>query len=117
VSVPLNLIMPHVDVLVHQGGDGTTLAAATAGVPQLAITRKPDAETPASRIAASGAGLWLRYQELRTDPHSGDVIRDAVRTLLTDPAYRAAAHRLRAENENQPPPADVVPRLAELATG
>jgi glycosyltransferase len=115
-SLPLNLILPHCDVLVHQGGDGTVLAAAAAGVPQLVISRKPDAETPASRIAVSGAGLWLRYQELRTDPNSSAIIRDAVRTLLTDHEYRTAADRLRAEIEHQPPPAEIVPRLEQLAS-
>lgn len=115
-SLPLNLILPHCDVLVHQGGDGTVLAAAAAGVPQLVISRKPDAETPASRIAAAGAALWLRYQELRKDPNRSARIRDAVRDLLTDPAFRTAANRLRAENEHQPPPAEVVPRLEELAS-
>jgi glycosyltransferase len=114
-SVPLNLIMPGCDLLVQQGGDGTTLTAAAAGVPSLVISRKPDAELPAGRLAAIGAGVHLRYQELRDDQASRQVIRDALEKLLVDSAYRDAAGRLAAEIERQPAPADVVPALLELA--
>ncbi|HET9144249.1 nucleotide disphospho-sugar-binding domain-containing protein [Actinophytocola sp.] len=114
-SVPLHLVLPHCDVLVQQGGDGTTLTAASAGVPQLAISRKPDAEMAPGRLAAVGAGIHLRYQELRQDPARAQVIRDAVGRLLREDGYRAAARRLRQEIERQPAPAEVVPALARLA--
>jgi UDP:flavonoid glycosyltransferase YjiC (YdhE family) len=113
-SVPLHLILPHCDVLVQQGGDGTTLTAASAGVPQLGITVKPDAEVAPGRLVAVGAGIHLRHQELRADPAGPEVIREAVGKLLTDPAYRAAAQRLRAEIDRQAPPAEIVPALVEI---
>ena len=114
-SVPLNLVLPSCDLLVQQGGDGTTLSALAAGVPSLVISRKPDAELPAGRLAAAGAGLHLRYQELRDHPASAEIIRDALGKLLADVAYRQAAQRLREEILAAPPPADLVPRLVELA--
>ena len=114
-SVPLHLIVSHCDALVQQGGDGTTLTAAAAGVPQLAISRKPDAEVAPGRLVATGAGIHLRYQELRDDPARAEIIRDAVEKLLTDATYRQAAERLRAEIESQPAPADLVAVLAALA--
>jgi UDP:flavonoid glycosyltransferase YjiC (YdhE family) len=114
--VPLQLVVGHCDLLVHQGGDGTTLTGACFAVPQLAITAKPDAETAAARIAANHAGIHLPYQRLRGDPASQETIKAAAGELLTDPAYRDAARTLRAEIHRQPPPAEIVGALAGLAT-
>jgi glycosyltransferase len=115
-GVPLQLVVGHCDLLVHQGGDGTTLTGACYGVPQLAITRKPDAETPAVRMAACGVGIHLPYQRLRDDPVAHQTIRDAAQALLDDPEYRRAATDLRIEIEGQPSPAEVVAALEKAAT-
>nr|WP_042186308.1 nucleotide disphospho-sugar-binding domain-containing protein [Kibdelosporangium sp. MJ126-NF4]CEL17195.1 Glycosyltransferase [Kibdelosporangium sp. MJ126-NF4]CTQ91575.1 Glycosyltransferase [Kibdelosporangium sp. MJ126-NF4] len=114
-ATPLNLVLPYCDVVVHQGGDGTTLTAAAGGLPQLAITRRPEAEVPSGRVAAAGAGLHLRYQELRHNSAGHELISTAVEKLLADHAYRDAAHRLRDEIAAQPPPSAVVPALVALA--
>jgi UDP:flavonoid glycosyltransferase YjiC (YdhE family) len=116
-TMPLNLILPGCDLLVHQGGSGTVLTAACAGVPQLAISRKPDAETSPDRLAVTGAGEHLHYQDLRADPAAVDVLSDTIAKLLAEPAYRTAAEKLRAEIEREPPPAELVPELARLARG
>jgi glycosyltransferase len=113
-SVPLHLVLASCDALVQQGGDGTTLTAAVLGVPQLIITRKPDSELPAGRLAANGAGLHLYHQQLLRTPRRRDVIRSALEALLEDPSYRVAAGRLREEIRSQPPPASVIPALAAL---
>ncbi|HEY0500854.1 MAG TPA: nucleotide disphospho-sugar-binding domain-containing protein [Kutzneria sp.] len=107
-SAPLHLVLPHCDAIVQQGGDGTTLTAAVAGLPQLAITGKPDAEIAPDRLRAVGAGIHLYHQQLRVDPHQEDTIREAVCTLLTDQPIIDAAARLRAEIERMPAPADLV---------
>src|SRR5204862_7509859 len=112
---PLGLVVRRCDGLVQQGGECTAVTAAAAGVPQLAISRKPAAEVAPGRLVAVGAGIHLRYQELQDNPASAEVIRDAVARLLADPAYRQAATRLRAEIESQPTPADLVPALTALA--
>jgi UDP:flavonoid glycosyltransferase YjiC (YdhE family) len=117
VSVPLHMVLPHCDLVVQQGGDGTTLTAASVGVPQLAISRKPDAETAPGRLVAVGAGIHLRYQELRDDAAGKDTIRDALERLMREQSYRSAARRLRDEIERQPAPAEVVPALAALVSG
>jgi glycosyltransferase len=114
-GVPLQLVVPHCDLLVHQGGDGTTLTGACYAVPQLAITRKPDAETPAARMAAVGLGLHLPYQHLAGDPAAGETITTAAERVLTEPSFRSAATSLRAEIEGQPAPAEIVPLLERLA--
>jgi UDP:flavonoid glycosyltransferase YjiC (YdhE family) len=114
-SAPLHLILPYCDVLVQQGGDGTTLTAAACGVPQLAISRKPDAEVSPGQLVGVGAGIHLRYQEMRDDPDAKEIIRNAVEQLLVEPRYSDAARRLREEIESQPAPAEVVPTLTALA--
>jgi glycosyltransferase len=114
VTMPLNLILPGCDLLVHQGGSGTVLTAACAGVPQLAISRKPDAETSPDRLANTGAGEHLHYKDLQADPAAVDVLRAAVEKLLADPAYRTAAGELRAEIEREPAPTELVAELAGL---
>jgi UDP:flavonoid glycosyltransferase YjiC (YdhE family) len=112
-DTPLSLVLPYCDLLVHQGGDGTTLTAASLGVPQLAITRKPDAELVGARIAAAGIGKHLRYQEIRDD-RGPSAVRRAVAELVADCGYLAAAVALREEIERQPPPAAVEPKLTAL---
>jgi glycosyltransferase len=115
VATPLQLVLPYCDLLVHQGADGTALTAATLGVPQLAITRKPGAELVGARLAAVGIGWHLRYQELCTEPEPEKVIRRAVCGLLTGKSWRAAAGWLRAEIDRLPAPASIEPELTALA--
>lgn len=114
-SVPLQLVLPHCAAIVHQGGDGTTFTAAVAGVPQLGITRKPDAELGIGRLDTIGAGVHLPFQRLRDDPARAEVIRGSVDKLVSDSAYREAANLLRAEIESRPPPSKIVPALVALA--
>jgi glycosyltransferase len=113
-SVPLNLVLPHCDAIVHQGGDGTALTAATAAIPQLVIAGSAEADMCGGQLATAGAGIYLRYPDLRDDPDSATVIRDGIEKLLSDNIYVDGAARLRAEIESQPTPADVAARLAAL---
>jgi glycosyltransferase len=115
IGVPLQYLLPYCDLIVHQAGDGTALTAAALGVPQLAITNKPDQALTSDRLAAIGAGLHLRYQELQLDPLRRDVIRTAADKLLSAGRHRQAAHRLRRQIERQPSPADVVAFLEAVA--
>jgi UDP:flavonoid glycosyltransferase YjiC (YdhE family) len=114
VSVPLQLMLPHCAVLVHHGGDGTTLTAAACGVTQLLVSRVPDSALTGGRLAEFGAAIHLRYQELEQDTGGHELIAAAVEKLLADSAYDAAAGRLRAELQSQPPPAALVSVLEEL---
>jgi glycosyltransferase len=107
-SVPLHLVLPHCDAIVHQGGDGTALTAAAAAVPQVVIAASPEADMAGGRLAAAGAGRYLCHPDLRDHPDSPAVIRNAVAELLADPAYAVGAARLREEIERQPTPSEVV---------
>lgn len=110
-SVPLHLILPDCDAIVHQGGDGTALTAAAAGLPQLVVAASPEADMAGGRLSGVGAGIYLRHPDLRAHPASGAVIRDAVAELLSNPTYAQGAVRLREEIESQPTPSEVVMAL------
>jgi glycosyltransferase len=114
VSIPLQVLLPHCAAIVHHGGDGTTLTAAAYGVPQLLVSRVPDAALNAERLEAIGAAIHQRYQELEEDGDEGELIRSAADKLLADSAYVEAAGRLRDELERQPPPASLVSTLESL---
>ncbi|MFE9480952.1 nucleotide disphospho-sugar-binding domain-containing protein [Streptomyces spororaveus] len=114
-SMPLQLLMPHCDAIVHQGGAGTALTAAAYGVPQLVVPQRPAPMLLADRLAATGAGRTLPHHVVAGDEHADKLVADALDALLTDPAHRDAAVRLAEENAAQPSPAELVPALAALA--
>ncbi|HXP21595.1 MAG TPA: nucleotide disphospho-sugar-binding domain-containing protein [Streptosporangiaceae bacterium] len=109
-SVPLHLLLPTCDAVVHQGGNGTILTAALLGVPQLVLPQLPDQLFYCAKLAETGAAAVLRVGE-ETD----EALRSQLAAIMSDPAYRQAAARLRAEMLDQPPAARAVAALAELA--
>ncbi|OLB76121.1 MAG: hypothetical protein AUI14_19620 [Actinobacteria bacterium 13_2_20CM_2_71_6] len=115
VSVPLDLLLPTCTAVVHHGGPGTTLTAASWGIPQLLITRIPQLTIVASRLAAAKAGRYLPQSEVPEGTDGAALIRDEVQSLLSDPSYRTAADALRAEIAEQPAPAAIVTELERLA--
>lgn len=108
--VPLNALMPTCAAAVNHGAFGTINTTALAGVPQLTIPEQHDNPPVCNRLAAYGAGLTVYYTDV-----SGDVVRDHVLRLLTEPAFRKAAETLREEMLAMPTPTEVVPRLESLA--
>jgi UDP:flavonoid glycosyltransferase YjiC (YdhE family) len=109
--VPLQALLATCDAVVHHGGSGTLMTAMSCGVPQLVVPNMPDLAFNARRLAATGAG---RARPADTaDPATLAADIDA---LLTDPSYRAAAARLRAQSSAQPGPAEVVAQLESLVS-
>jgi UDP:flavonoid glycosyltransferase YjiC (YdhE family) len=109
-SLALHLLVPSCAAVVHQGGVGTTMTVAAAGVPQLIIPNIADQVVNATQIANAGAGLSIGSS---ADAAS---FRDGVACLLDDPAYRSSAERIQQEIRRQPTPADVVLALQEAVT-
>jgi UDP:flavonoid glycosyltransferase YjiC (YdhE family) len=110
--VPLHLLLPTCDAVVHQGGAGTLMTALAAGVPQVVVPTVLDNQRfNARHLAATGAGV-----QVTAEPDDlGDAVLAHAGTVLDDPAYRRAAGRLRVEHARRPTPAEVVPVLKALA--
>ncbi|MBZ6260455.1 DUF1205 domain-containing protein [Streptomyces olivaceus] len=109
-NVPLHLFMETCDAIVHQGGTSTLLTAARHGLPQVMMPQTADNPFNAANFAGSGAGVTL-------DAAGADAgeVGAAVTRVLTEPAWRVAAEKLREEMAEMPPPSAVVRSLEELA--
>jgi MGT family glycosyltransferase len=90
--VPYHWLLPHVDVMVTNGGFNGVGAALAHGVPLVVAGAGEEKADVAARVAWTGAGLSLGRRA--PTPRR---IRRAVGTVLTDPRYREAARRLRAQ--------------------
>jgi glycosyltransferase len=110
-NLPLHLLMPSCDAIVHQGGAGAMLTAAALGVPQVLITGMLDQAANASRITAAGAGTGLHWAQA-----SQEAIGAAISAALSD-GKREAAARLSQEIQAQPAPAQIVGTLTGLTQG
>ena len=67
------------------------------GLPLIVTGGQEDKPEVAARVAWSGAGI--RFKQLSPGP---EALRDAVRTVLADDTYRAAARRLSVSMERAP---------------
>ncbi|RKN50258.1 DUF1205 domain-containing protein [Micromonospora endolithica] len=108
-QMPLHLLLPTCDAIVHQGGTGTMLTAASLGLPQVLVAGILDQLDTAKHVARTGAGIT--FNAARTD---ADEIAAAVLTALGDGEVGAAARDLQAELLAQPTPAEVAADLERL---
>ncbi|MBB4686222.1 UDP:flavonoid glycosyltransferase YjiC (YdhE family) [Amycolatopsis jiangsuensis] len=108
--VPQSELLPHVDLVVHHGGSGTTMGAFAAGVPQLVLPQGADQFSNAEAVTAVGAGNQLLGDEVTTE-----AVRDHALRLLTDTAVRDVVRKLADEAAAMPSPADVAATLPQYA--
>jgi len=108
--IPHPLLLPHVHAMVSNGGYNGVKAALAAGVPLVIAPWGNDQPDVAGRVAWAGAAVNLR---VRTPEPSA--IAAGVRAVLTDPSYRDAAARIRAEFNRYPGGARAADLLAKLA--
>ncbi|MGB3442583.1 MAG: nucleotide disphospho-sugar-binding domain-containing protein [Actinophytocola sp.] len=106
VDAPLHHLLPGCDLVIAHGGAGTTLTALHHGVPLLLVPQLPDHSGHAGRVADSGAAEVLTSAQ--AEPSR---LRAETERLLGDGSHRAAAHRIRQEMHDSPPPAALVPEL------
>ncbi|MEU4741540.1 glycosyltransferase [Actinosynnema sp. NPDC023658] len=103
-------LLPHVDLVVHHGGAGTTLGTFGAGVPHLVLPQAADQFNNAEVVTEAGLGDQLL---------AGDVTSEAITTkarrLLTDEAVREAARAMATEVAAMPSPQDVARTLPHYA--
>ena len=87
--VPYSLLMPHVDVMITNGGYGGVHYALANGVPLIVAGDTADKPEIAARVAYTGAGI-----DLKTGKPTAGAIAAAVRRVLDESEYRSAAQRL-----------------------
>lgn len=87
---PHSEVLRHASAVVTHAGHGTVLKALAAGVPVVAMPLGRDQLDNAARVAHHGAGLRLKPSA------KPDAIAQAVRRLLAEPSFGAAAERMAA---------------------
>jgi MGT family glycosyltransferase len=87
-SAPHDAVMKQVSLVVTHGGHGTVTRSLLNGVPLLVIPMGRDQGDNAARVVARGTGLSL------ADGATAQEIVSAVRRLIVEPHFRAAAVRL-----------------------
>ena len=90
--VPYDRLLPKVDVFVTNGGYGSVNYALSLGVPIVVAGDSEEKPEIAARVAWCGAGINLGTGRPRPEQ-----IRDAVRTVLSDPRYRRRAQAMQAD--------------------
>ena len=90
--IPHDLLLPHVDVMVTNGGFGGVQQALAHGVPLVVAGDSEDKPEVAARVRWSGAGI-----DLRTGRPSAGQLGDAVRRVMARPTFAARARSLQAE--------------------
>ncbi|HYH34167.1 MAG TPA: nucleotide disphospho-sugar-binding domain-containing protein [Nocardioides sp.] len=89
-SAPHAQLLPHASAVVTHGGHGTVMKALAANCPVVCMPLGRDQPDNAARLVTAGAGIRLRPSARPA------TIARAVRSVLDDPAYAAAAARLGA---------------------
>jgi MGT family glycosyltransferase len=90
--IPYAHLMPHVDLLLTNGGYGSIQIAMAHGVPVVAIGRTEEKPEIANRVQWSGVGIGLKVRI-----PSEAQIRNAVSHVLQTPTYSARAEAMRYE--------------------
>ena len=105
--VPQRAVLERADLVVSHSGSGTMLGALAHGVPQVALPRGTDQPQNAALLVRAGAGVLVPPEE-----YAVESIAAAVETVRGDPAYRAAAERVRDEITAMPDPDAAWSRIA-----
>ena len=90
--LPFEWLLPRVNVLVTNGGYGSVNQAMSFGIPLVTAGMTEDKADVNARVAWSGVGV-----NLETNEPTQQALRDAVRTVLDQPAYRLRASKMAEE--------------------
>ena len=90
--VPYELLLPHVAVMVTNGGYGGVQMALHHGVPLVAAGTSEEKPEIAARIAWTGTGI-----DLKTGRPAPREVAAAVRRVLDEPTFRERAHAIGTE--------------------
>jgi MGT family glycosyltransferase len=90
--LPFEWVLPKVDALVTNGGYGSVNQAMSFGIPLVTAGLTEDKADVNARVAWSGAGI-----DLATNEPAPEALREAIRTVLDKPDYRARAVQMAEE--------------------
>jgi MGT family glycosyltransferase len=107
--VPQLALLPRLDAVVCHAGHNTVCEALAHGVPLVVAPIRDDQPVVAEQVVRAGAGVRVRFG--RVDAAG---LRHAVRQVLDDPAYRAAAAEVRASFQAAGGPTEAARRLEAL---
>nr|AXL06417.1 DUF1205 domain-containing protein [uncultured bacterium] len=109
--IPMDVVAPTCDVLVHQTGGSTMMTGLTFGVPQVLIpdTRMYRAADMARRLAETGAAVVLTPEEA-----TSEAIAKTCHEIVSEPGFSAAAAKLAGEIAALPSPHEVADRIERL---
>ncbi|MEV0529993.1 nucleotide disphospho-sugar-binding domain-containing protein [Streptomyces sp. NPDC050439] len=110
--LPLDVVVPTCDLLVHHGGGVTAMTAMNAGVPQLIAPEASYMEIVARALADFGAGIALPTQQ--PDKDQTDAIFSGCQEILSDSRFGQRARDLSAEMATLPSPAEVALTMEKL---
>lgn len=89
--VPQLALLRRVDAVVCHGGHNTVCEALANGLPLVVAPIKDDQPIVADQVVTTGAGLRVKFGRV-----GAAELRGAVDRVLVEPAFRAAAERVRA---------------------
>jgi MGT family glycosyltransferase len=107
--IPFEHILPHVDVMVTNGGFGGVQMALAHGIPLVVAGDTDDKMEVAARVEWSRCGINLHKQS-----PTPDEIKNAVRILLNTPVYRENAKKIQADFSRTNAPQTAVELLEDL---
>jgi UDP:flavonoid glycosyltransferase YjiC (YdhE family) len=125
--IPLDVVAPTCDLVVHHGGATTAMTVMNAGVPHLIMPDNGYGAAVARAVAGSGAALLVTppEQDSGADPASGqgpasgqdpaEAIAAGCREILGTPRYTEQARALAEEIAGLPTPAELVRTVEALA--
>ncbi|MGZ5182347.1 MAG: glycosyltransferase, partial [Ramlibacter sp.] len=108
--VPLRALLPHVALLAHHGGIGTTAEALRAGTPQMVVPLAHDQFDNAARVELLGAGVSLHASRLNAAR-----LTQAVRGIVGNAAMASRCREIAKRFDAAPPLTGLCARLEALA--
>jgi hypothetical protein len=108
--IPHYHLLPHVDVIVTNGGYNGVHMALANGVPLVVAGQTEDKPEVSARIEWSGVGI-----NLKTKTPTPTQIKDAVKKILAEPHYRQKAQQLKADIAGDDAPTLAATLLEQLA--
>lgn len=108
--VPFTQLMPHMDVMVTNGGYGGVTISLAHGVPLVVGGTTEDKMEVSARVAYTGVGI-----NLRTATPTPAQVRTAILAVLQDSAYREKARSIQSALARRDGPTNAANLLEQLA--